>query len=306
MEKRKSLRFGIKTGQRYATHDALLAVWQEADDLPIFEHAWLADHLLGLGSTPPGPYLEAWTLLAALAARTQRLRIGVMVTDNTYRHPALLAKMAATADVLSHGRLNFGLGTGWSEQQHHAYGIPLPPPGERVRRLAEACELIHRLWTEQAVTFEGRYYQLHEAPCDPKPVQQPFPPFVIGGEGEQTLQVIARYADVWDCSVATPDLYDQKRQLLETFCRTLGRDPATIAYSRHISVDPADLKAVLAETRAFLAVGATHIIYHVPVPASQNILRRLAEEVALPLQAEDQASSDVRSGPVQGKQPEAD
>lgn len=288
MQKHKPLRFGIKTGQRYTTHDALFTVWQEAESLPVFEHAWLNDHFMGLGSTPPGPYLESWTLLAALAAGTQRLRIGVMVTDNTYRHPAILAKIAATVDVISHGRLNLGIGTGWSEQQHHAYGIPLPTPGERVRRLGEACEVIRRLWSEPAVTFEGRYYRLHEAPCDPKPVQKPFPPFAIGGEGERTLQVIARFADIWDCSVATPDLYAQKRLLLERFCTALGRDPEAIAYSRHISVDPTDLKATLIETRAFLEVGATYIIYHVPVPASGNILRRLAEEVALPLQTEYQ------------------
>lgn len=288
MQKHKPLRFGIKTGQRYTTHDALFTVWQEAESLPVFEHAWLNDHFMGLGSTPPGPYLESWTLLAALAAGTQRLRIGVMVTDNTYRHPAILAKIDATVDVISHGRLNLGIGTGWSEQQHHAYGIPLPTPGERVRRLGEACEVIRRLWSEPAVTFEGRYYLLHEAPCDPKPVQKPFPPFAIGGEGERTLQVIARFADIWDCSVATPDLYAQKRLLLERFCTALGRDPEAIAYSRHISVDPTDLKATLIETRAFLEVGATYIIYHVPVPASGNILRRLAEEVALPLQTEYQ------------------
>lgn len=288
MERRKPLRFGIKTGQRYTTADALFDVWQEAESLPVFEHAWLNDHLLDLGSTPPGPYLESWTLLAALAAQTRRLRLGIMVTDNTYRHPAVLAKMAATVDVVSHGRLNVGLGTGWSEHQHRAYGIPLPAPGERVRRLGEACEVIRRLWSAPAVTFEGRYYQLHEAPCDPKPVQKPFPPFAIGGEGERTLQVIARYADIWDCSVATPDLYAQKRVLLERLCTAMGRDSASITYSRHISVEPADLKATLAETRAFLEVGATHIIYHVPVPASENILRRLAEEVAVPLQAEYQ------------------
>jgi len=288
MERRKPLSFAIKTGQRYTTHDALLDVWQEAESFPIFEHAWLNDHFLGQGSTPPGPYLEAWTLLAALAARTQRLHIGVMVTDTTYRHPAVLAKMAATIDVISHGRLNFGLGTGWSEQQHRAYGIPLPAPGERVRRLGEACELVRRLWSEPAVTFEGCYYQLYEAPCDPKPVQKPLPPFAIGGEGERTLQVIARYADIWDCSVATPELYAQKRFRLEQFCAAIGRDAATIAYSRHIPVDPTDLKATLDETRAFLEVGATHIIYHIPVPASGNILRRLAEQVASPLQAEYQ------------------
>lgn len=288
MNIRRLLSFGIKTAQRQATHEALLTVWQEAESFPIFEHAWLNDHFIGLGPTPPGPYLESWTLLAALAAGTRRLRVGVMVTDNTYRHPAVLAKMAATVDIISHGRLNFGIGTGWEPQQHRAYGIPLPPPGERVRRLSEACELIHRLWTEPLVTFEGRYYQLSEAPCDPKPLQKPAPPFAIGGEGEHTLQVIACYADIWDCSVDSPAAYHQKSILLESYCRTIGRDPAGIAYSRHVPVDPSNLRAALLETRSFLEVGATHIIYHVPVPASQNILRRLAEEVASPLQAEYQ------------------
>ncbi|GHO64208.1 hypothetical protein KSC_031000 [Ktedonobacter sp. SOSP1-52] len=286
MNRQRPLSFGIKTAQRHATHDALLDVWQEADSIPIFEHAWLNDHFMDLNSTPTGPYLESWTLLAALAAQTRRLRVGVMVTDNTYRHPAILAKMAATIDVISHGRLNFGIGTGWSERQHLAYGIPLPPPGERIRRLGEACELIRRLWTEPLVTFEGRYYQLSEAPCDPKPLQKPSPPFVIGGDGEQTLKVIAQYADIWDCSVDSPEIYRQKSMLLENYCTAIGRNPATIERSRHISVDPSDLKAARLETRAYIEVGATHIIYHVPVPAAQGILRRLAEEVASPLRAE--------------------
>jgi F420-dependent oxidoreductase-like protein len=288
MNRQRPLRFGIKTAQRHATHDALRDVWQEAESIPIFEHAWLNDHFMDLGSTPTGPYLESWTLLAALAAQTRRLRVGVMVTDNTYRHPAILAKMAATVDVISHGRLNFGIGTGWSERQHLVYGIPLPTPGERIRRLGEACELIRRLWTEPLVTFEGRYYQLSEAPCDPKPLQKPSPPFVIGGEGEHTLKVIARYADIWDCSVDSPEVYHQKSILLENSCTAIGRDPASIEYSRHISVNPSDLKAALLQTRSFIEVGATHIIYHVPVPASQDILRRLAEEVASPLQADYQ------------------
>ena len=288
MNRQRPLSFGIKTAQRHVNHEALLDVWQEAESIPLFEHAWLNDHFMGLGSTPTGPYLESWTLLAVLAAQTRRLRVGVMVTDNTYRHPAVLAKIAATVDVISHGRLNFGIGTGWSEQQHRAYGIPLPPPGERIRRLAEACELIRRLWTEPTVTFEGRYYQLSEAPCDPKPLQKPAPPFVIGGEGEQTLKVIARYADIWDCSVDSPEIYHQKSRLLENYCRAIGRDPATIEHSRHISVDPSDLKTVRLETRSFIEVGATYIIYHVPVPATPGLLHRLAEEVASPLRADYQ------------------
>ena len=285
----RPLRFGIKTAQLHATPEDLLDVWREADTLPIFEHAWVNDHFMSLGDNPADPYLEGWTLLAALAAQTRRLRIGVMVTSNTYRYPAVLAKMAATVDIIAHGRLNFGIGTGWSEREHRAYGIPLPPPGERIRRLGEACELIRRLWTEPVVSFDGRYYHLSEAHCEPKPIQKPYPPFVIGGDGEQLIQrVVARYADIWDCSVDSPEEYRHKSAVLDSHCAAIGRDPATIERSRHISVDPSDLNAVLLETRAFIEVGATHIIYHVPVPDPLGILRRLAEEVAEPLRAEYQ------------------
>ncbi|HLZ58508.1 MAG TPA: TIGR03560 family F420-dependent LLM class oxidoreductase [Ktedonosporobacter sp.] len=284
----RPLRFGIKTGPHHASHEAMLRVWQEADTIPTFEHAWISDHFMSLGDDPAGPCLEAWTLLAALASQTRRLRVGVMVTSNTYRHPAVLAKMAATVDILAHGRLNFGIGTGWSEKEHHAYGIPLPTPGERVRRLGEACEMIQQLWTKPVVNFEGRYYQLNEAHCEPKPIQQPHPPFAIGGEGGQTLRVVARYANIWDCSVETPEEYRQKSAIVDSYCATIGRDPATIERSRHISVDPSDLKAALQMTRAFIEVGATHIIYHVPVPDHQGTLRRIAEEVAEPLRAEYQ------------------
>ncbi|GHO83122.1 TIGR03560 family F420-dependent LLM class oxidoreductase [Dictyobacter formicarum] len=286
MMQHKSLHFGIKTAPTHATHEALLQVWQAADVLPIFEHAWLNDHLMSLGDHPTDPCLESWTLLAALAAHTQRLRVGVMVTDNTYRHPAILAKMAATIDIIAHGRLNFGIGTGWSEQEHRAYGITLPPPGERVRRLDEACELTRQLWTQPVVNFTGRYYQLHEAYCEPRPIQRPHPPFVIGAEGEQTLRVVARHADIWDCSVNTPEEYRHKSSVLDDACATIGRDPATIERSRHISVDPSDLHAAYEETRTFIDAGATHIIYHVPVPDPQGILHRLAKEVAEPLRAE--------------------
>lgn len=213
-----------------------------------------------------------------------------MVTSNTYRHPAVLAKMAATVDILAHGRLNFGIGTGWSEREHLAYGIPLPPPGERIRRLGEACELIQRLWTEPVVNFAGRYYQLSEAYCEPKPIQKPHPPFVIGADGEQTLRVVAHYANIWDCSVDSPEEYHHKSAVLNSHCAAIGRDPTTIERSRHISVDPLNVDAARQETRAFIEVGATHIIYHVPVPDPLGILHRLDEEVAEPLRTEYQVA----------------
>ena len=277
----KRLSFGIKAAPRDV--EALREVWRAADTIPVFEHAWVSDHFISFHDHQAQPCLESWTLLAVLAAQTQRLRVGVMVTGNTYRHPAVLAKMATNVDLIARGRLNFGLGTGWDQKEHETFGIPLPSPGERVRRFGEACELIRRLWTESVVNFEGRYYQLRNAQCDPRPIQKPYPPFVLAGEGEQTLRVIARYADVWDCSVDPIEAYRQKSSILENYCAAIGRDPAAIERSRHISVDPANLQTTLQETRAFIEAGATHIIYSVSGP---EILHRLAEEIVSPLRAE--------------------
>jgi alkanesulfonate monooxygenase SsuD/methylene tetrahydromethanopterin reductase-like flavin-dependent oxidoreductase (luciferase family) len=141
------IRFGIKTAPQWTTYADLARVWHEADEEPIFEHAWLFDHFLPLGRDPTGPCLESWTLLAALATQTTRLRLGVMVTGNTYRHPAVLANMAATVDQITHGRLEMGLGAGWNELEHTTYGIRLPSASERIGCLGEACEVIRRLWT---------------------------------------------------------------------------------------------------------------------------------------------------------------
>ena len=191
--------FGIKTAQQHTTYEEILQIWQAADQEPLIEHAWVFDHFIPQDPPFDGPCLEGWTLLAALAAQTKRLRIGVLVTGNTYRHPAILAKMAATVDQISGGRLDFGLGAAWNEAEHAMYGIPLHSAKERIARLGEACEVIQRLWTEPLANFSGEYYQLSEARCEPKPLQQPRPPFVIGGGGERlTLKIVARYADIWN------------------------------------------------------------------------------------------------------------
>ncbi len=182
------LSFGIKTAPQFTTYDDILRVWNEADRLPEIEHAWAFDHFIPLGPDPTGPQLEGWTLLGALAARTERLRLGLMVTGNIYRHPAVLANIGATVDVISHGRLDFGIGAGWNEMECNMYGIPLYAPGERIRRLGEACEVIKLLWTEPRANFNGKYYQLRDALCEPKPVQKPYPPFVIGGQIRQYLE----------------------------------------------------------------------------------------------------------------------
>ncbi|HEV2663126.1 MAG TPA: LLM class F420-dependent oxidoreductase [Ktedonobacteraceae bacterium] len=286
MEKRR-LSFGIKTAPQNTTYEDMLRVWQEADQIPVIEHAWLFDHFSPLGNDPTGPCLEGWTLLTAYAALTKRLRVGLMVTGNTYRHPAVLANMAATVDIISQGRLDFGIGAGWNEFEHTSYGIPLYKPGERIRRLGEACEVIKLLWTQTVSDFDGKYYQLKEARCEPKPVQKPYPPFVIGGSGEQlTLRVVAQYASIWNFVGGSTDEFKHKNTVLDGHCTAIGRNPAEIARSVQLIVNPADLGAVRATTQSYIEAGANHLILNLRHPYPEGIVQRLADEVAEPLQAE--------------------
>jgi F420-dependent oxidoreductase-like protein len=282
----RPLRFGIKTAPQWTTYADMLTLWREADDLPIFEHAWAFDHFMPLGGDPTGPCLEGWTLLAALAARTERLRVGLMVTGNTYRHPAVLANMAATVDHLAGGRLDFGIGAGWNELEHTAYGIPLYAPGERIRRLGEACEVIRRLWTEEAPDFDGKYYQLKGARCEPKPIQKPYPPFVIGGSGEQlTLRVVAQYAAIWNFVGGSPEEFTHKSAVLDQHCAVIGRDPATIERSVQVPFVPDQPEHTRATLEGLIAAGATHLILTFRPPHTAGLARQAAEQVAEPLRA---------------------
>jgi F420-dependent oxidoreductase-like protein len=274
------LRFGIKTAPQHTTYDAMLRVWQEADATPVFEHAWLFDHFAPIYSDLDGPCLEGWTVLAAYAALTNRLRLGLMVTGNTYRHPAVLAKIAATVDVISNGRLDFGIGAGWNEYEHASMGIPLYQPGERIRRLGEACEIAKRLFTQHLTDFDGRYYQLKEARCEPKPVQKPYPPFVIGGGGEQlTLKVVAQYADIWNFAGGPVENFTHKVGVLRQHCQAIGRDPAAIELSVQLPVAYDDLDGTVQTVQRFVDAGATHIILNLRPPYPDGIVARLAEEV---------------------------
>jgi len=251
------------------------------------EHAWLFDHFMPLGADPTGPCLEGWTLLAALAAQTKRLRVGIMVTGNTYRHPAVLANMGATVDIISGGRLDFGIGAGWNELEHSAYGIPLYAPGERIRRMGEACEVIKRMWTETAPDFDGQYYQLRGARCEPKPIHKPYPPFVIGGSGEQlTLRMVAKYADIWNFVGGSTETFRHKNEVLDNYCAAIGRDPAAIERSVQVLVDPDNLSNARDTVRDYITAGATHLILNLRAPYPQGIVHRLAEEVAEPLRQE--------------------
>lgn len=274
------LSFGIKTSPQHTTYQAIQQVWREADAHPAFEHAWAFDHFAPLGGDLDGPCLEGWTLLAALAAQTQRLRVGLLVTGNTYRHPAVLANMAATVDIVSGGRLDFGIGAGWNEYEHRSMDIPLPPPGERLRRLDEACRLIKLLWTQPTTDFEGRHYHLRQARCEPKPVQKPHPPIVVGGKGEQlTLRVAARHADIWNYPGGSPEEFAHKVGVLHDHCRDVGRDPAEIRLSLQTRVDYDDLGATAALLRRYVEAGGTHLVLILVPPYPQGIVARLAEEL---------------------------
>ncbi len=281
------LRFGIKTAQQFTTYDDILRVWLEAEGVPIIEHAWAFDHFIALGPDPSGPQLEGWTLLGALAARTERLRLGLMVTGNTYRHPAVLANIGMTVDHISHGRLDFGIGAGWNELESNMYGIPLYTPGERIRRLGEACEVIKRLWTETVANFDGKYYQLKDARCEPKPVQKPYPPIVIGGSGEQlTLRVVARYAQIWNFVGGSADTFRHKAEVLAEHCAAIGRDPSSIERSIQVAVNYADPAETREGIKAYIEAGTTHIILNLRAPYPEGIVQRISAEIAGPLQAE--------------------
>lgn len=272
--------FGIKTSPQHVTYEAMLKVWQEADGIPAVEHAWLFDHFAPIQGDLDGPCLEGWTVLAAFAAVTERLRLGLMVTGNTYRHPAVLAKIAATVDVISNGRLDFGIGAGWNEYEHASMGIPLYKPGERIRRLDEACEIVKGLFTQPTFDFDGRYYQLQEARSEPKPVQKPYPPFVIGGGGEQlTLRVVAKHADVWNYTGGSVEEFRHKVGVLHEHCAAVGRDPSEIVLSYQYRLKAGEFASAAGDLEGFIGAGATHIVLIIPAPYGDGVVAQVADEV---------------------------
>jgi probable F420-dependent oxidoreductase len=192
---------------------------------------WLADHYMpDTGDATParGDIYEVWGLLPAMAAVSERVRIGTLVSPTSVHHPALLAKRAATIDQLSGGRMVLGLGAGWQINEHHAYGIELEPPGKRVSRFSEAITVIRSLLAEETTTFHGEFYDFIDAPADPKPVQSPLP-ILVGTKGSRMMRITARHASEWN-SWATPDLVDKVQRLAEA-CEQTGRDPATMSTS---------------------------------------------------------------------------
>jgi alkanesulfonate monooxygenase SsuD/methylene tetrahydromethanopterin reductase-like flavin-dependent oxidoreductase (luciferase family) len=306
--------FGIKTSQANVTYDEILQRWREAEEVEVFEHAWLWDHMAPLRGSVSGAALEAWTLLAALAAQTSRLHLGVIVTSNRLRPPAVLAKMAATVDVISGGRLVFGIGAGGSavsdpagremvRREFDAYGIDIVPPRDAIGALAEACSIVKLMWTEeQPFDFEGRFYKLQGAVCEPKPVQRPRPPILIGAGGEQlALRVVAEHADIWNCPTrGSADEFRHKSAVLDEHCAAIGRSPSEIVRSVQVLVSAGDFAAGTAApgsplpnshgpaaTRELLKelidAGARHLVL-APITAGTSV-RWLAEEIVEPVLA---------------------
>lgn len=277
----RPLSFGFKTAQQHSTWEEILAVWKEADDIPAFEHGWLFDHLNPIDSDEGiGPCFEGWTMLTALATHTKRLRLGLLTGCNTYRDPALHAQIAATADVISGGRIDFGDGAGWNEYEHRSRNIELPAPGKRLRMLEEAIEITKALWTQEKVDYDGTYYQLHGARLEPKLVQKPHPPILIGGSGEKvTLKIVAKHADIWNYAGGDIETFKHKVEVLKGHCETVGRDFGEIQLSAQRRIDINDIEGTIADAQAFIDAGVTHMVFYLSPPYKTGMVTTLAEQV---------------------------
>ncbi|NNL86539.1 MAG: TIGR03560 family F420-dependent LLM class oxidoreductase [Myxococcales bacterium] len=290
------MRFGFWPNPR-SSWPELLELCQHAESTG-WDGIWYADHFMPAAADNSGPTNESWTFLSALAASVPRVRIGHLVCGNTYRHPAVVAKMAAGVDHVSGGRFVLGLGAGWQENEHRAYGIPLFELSERMGRLDEACHVVRGLLREERTTFPGKYYQLENAPLNPKPLQKKLP-LMIGGGGERvTLRIVARHADEWNVW-ATPEVMRRKMKILDRHCAELGRDPDEIQRSAVALVDfgdagqpklpfPATIGPGVSEVRAaieaFRASGVDEFIvpdFNLGAAASdrKRLMDRFREEV---------------------------
>ena len=302
------IRFGIQTGQQFADWNEIVRVWQRAEALG-YDTAWTYDHFVAVMMDPYDPCLEAWSCLAALAVHTTRIRIGALVTGNTYRHPAILAKIATTVDVISRGRLEFGIGAGWYEPEHRMFGLPFGSAGERCARLDEALTVVRALWRDQQATVDGRFYQVRGAIAEPKPVQRPHPPITIAGAGERRLlPLVARHADAWS-SFGSPAVFRRKIDILRHYCQAERRDdgaiekgvlvPALIGsdlsaaapliqgYAMYQGLSEEEARSwmllgtadeVCHQIDAFIAAGVTHFVLTLS-PYNFDVFERFAAEV---------------------------
>jgi len=272
------MRFGIKTRPEHVTWEQMRDLWIAADDIDLFESAWNWDHFYPLTGDLDGPNFEAWTSLAALAQATKRIRVGVQVTGMLYRHPAVLANMAATVDVISGGRLDLGVGAGWNQLECDAYGIELLPLKQRFDQFDEGVQVMIGLLSQEHTDFAGEYFTLTHARCEPKPVQRPHPPIVIGGKGpKRTLRATAKWAQQWNAIVQTVDEWSALKAILREHCVAVGRDPAEIDCSVNVMLPPdGELGPSLEKVVAFRDAGADIAIMNLPHGAPVSLVDGLA------------------------------
>jgi F420-dependent oxidoreductase-like protein len=276
------LRFGICTDQNMPW-STTVERWQYFEELG-FDSLWDCDHFMQ-PSRPDGPYFEGWTLLAALAATTERIRIGVLVSCNTFRHPALLAKQAMTVDHISNGRLELGLGAGWYLPEHEKFGIEFPETPELVGWFQEAVEIVDLMLRQEITTYNGKYYQLNEAPMRPLPVQKPRPPLMIGAKKPKMLELCARYADTWNSSGGSVNEMRERNEILNDACERVGRDPSEIVRSLYgwASVMPDDpwasVEAFEDVVGRYNEAGINEFIIDQPPAEQFDVLERVATDV---------------------------
>ena len=310
--------FGLKTSPVHTTYEEIQRAWLQADEVPETAHAWLWDHMLPLTGPKDGNIFEGWTLLAALAAQTRRLQLGLLVTSNLTRQPAVLGKIATTVDVISGGRLVLGIGVGGTHQppgtygipgdnpgvvEYAAYGLTMVSPGEGIGRLAESLEILRRMFTEDTFDFHGRYYTLTGTRNEPKPLQLSGPPVLVGGSGTRLLRLAAEHADIWN--VPGPphtslEFVTERARVLDQHCADIGRDPASITRSVQLlfrADDAADARTTILD---LTAAGFGHIVMAVrpPWPVG-NLPRWLADEIINPVR--DQLGSPAVHAEVRGR-----
>src|SRR5579872_2138118 len=272
------LRFGLKLSGQDTTVEALRSVWRIADEGG-FDHVWDFDHLASIGTAGPDrPIFEGWALQAAMAEATSRVRIGCLVTGNTYRNPALLAKIAVTVDHLSGGRLEFGIGAAWAEIEHQMYGIE--GLDHRVGRLSESLQIIRSLFTQERTNFEGRYYKMTDAISNPKPVQKPQPPLWIGASGKTTLRLVGRYADVWNIAGGDADRVRELTAMLEEACGEVGRNAEEIRRSIQFGWDGESRQELVELSAGLLEQRVTEQVIYLRGENPASLAEKIAE--ALP------------------------
>ncbi|MGH7898197.1 MAG: LLM class F420-dependent oxidoreductase [Candidatus Binatia bacterium] len=308
-------RFGVQTAQQNVEWLDLLDFWRQVDGFG-YDSLWNFDHFYPIFTNPDGPCFEGWTTLAALAQATKRARIGTLVNGNTYRNPALTAKMAATVDHVSGGRLNLGIGAGWFELEHKALGFDFRTVRGRLEALDEACRILKGMFTEERTTVRGKHYTVVDALGYPKPLQKPHPPIMIGGTGQKVLlKIVAKYADLWN----TAGSAERMKELIDVIARhgdAVGRDTAEIektvfmpfAYGaskegeRRVLAMAAGMdgstpdaarprvmigskQECLDTVERYAKVGVTHFIFMCPPPFPKEGIQRFAEEVIAPIRS---------------------